>query len=129
VRGRLEGVLDVLDEMEGPGVDSGEKDLKNWGDDGGDGVMEKDLCIAGIWIVGRLTCMLLEEAIDCCACELGPAALELDDACAAGVSMSSLSRLSAALASSLCFLFLSLSFCLFSIFFLSFSSSLFSATE
>lgn len=130
VCGRFDEVLDVLDDMEGPGVEPGEHNLIYWGEDGGDGVMENERCMAGMWMVGRVTCLLLllQEAVACCGCELGPAVLEEDAAYAAGGPSSSLRRLSAALASSLCFLFLSLSFCRFSIFFLCRSSSVFSTT-
>jgi len=120
VCGLLEEVLDVLDDMEGPGVEPDQRDVMNWGDDGGDGVTENERCMAGMWIVGRL-----EEAV---GCELEPAIELLEAACAAGNPPSSLRRLSSTLASSLCFRFLSLSFCLFSIFFLCLSSSLFSTT-
>ena len=63
----------MLDDTEGPGVEYGEHDLMNWGDDGGDGVIENERCMAGMWIVGRVTCLLLEEAVGCCARELEPA--------------------------------------------------------
>lgn len=73
VCGRLEEVRDVLDDMEGPGVEPSEHDLMKGGDDGGEGVIENERCMAGMWIVGRVTCLLLEEAIGCCAMELEPA--------------------------------------------------------
>ena len=61
---RLEEVLDVLDDMEGPDVEPEEPDLTKWGDDGGVGVTENERCIAGMWIVGRLTCLSLEAEDD-----------------------------------------------------------------
>jgi len=60
----------VLDDIEGPGVESGEHDLINRGLEGGEGVIENDRSMAGMWIVGRVTCRLLEEAVGCCATKL-----------------------------------------------------------
>jgi len=52
VRGLLDEVRDVLDEMEGPGVDAG-VDGKSKGDEDGGGVTEIDRCIVAMWIAGR----------------------------------------------------------------------------
>lgn len=46
VRGRFEDVRDVDDQSDGPGVDLGEEAI-------GGGVMDTDLCIVAICIVGR----------------------------------------------------------------------------
>ena len=51
VRGLLDEVRDVLDEIEGSGVEPG---VKSWGggEDVGEGVTDTDRWMAGIWIVG-----------------------------------------------------------------------------
>jgi len=52
VRGRLDDVRDVLDEIEGPGVEAG-VDGSRSGDVKGGGVTETDRCIVAMWIAGR----------------------------------------------------------------------------
>jgi hypothetical protein len=51
VRGLLDEVREVLEEMEGPGVESG-VDGSSIGDVGG-GVTDTDRCIVAIWMAGR----------------------------------------------------------------------------
>jgi len=62
VRGRLDDVRDVPEESEGSGLCSLVQKEQKVGDDGGEGVTEKDRCIAGIWIVGREAHLLLPAA-------------------------------------------------------------------
>ena len=52
------------DDADGPGVEPEEPNLPKWGDDSGEGVTENERCIAGMWIVGRPTCLLLEVKED-----------------------------------------------------------------
>ncbi len=62
VRGRFDEVCDVLDEMEGPGVEAG-VEARRRGGDVGDGVTETERCTEGMRIVGRVRQKLLCEPL------------------------------------------------------------------
>ncbi len=60
VRGRFDEACEVLDEMEGPGVEAG-VEARRRGGDVGDGVTETERCTEGMRIVGRVRQKLLCE--------------------------------------------------------------------